>query len=207
MCDSIPSWIWREFIYGRYERVSRKNTAQFKWQAPLASGIEGTNCCGNVDWGYDGERRCQAIWFDPQQRFNCRAVGEWLSQYIFETIEEAQDQAAEWLWTYNNGRPDMAIDGITPAMKLKTAAWVLRLSPIKSGGITHLPPELRAAGHYFEKKAVPVRQSAAFSLGFGGFDFLFVQLSLLQTPWVRWLRSACATKSWDSMGRPWTLWD
>jgi putative transposase len=49
-------------------------------------------------------------------------VGEWLSQYIFETIKEAQDQAAEWLWTYNNGRPDMAIDGITPAMKLKTAA-------------------------------------------------------------------------------------
>ncbi|NKX62620.1 transposase, partial [Labrenzia sp. 5N] len=27
-----------------------------------------------------------------------------------------------WLWTYNNERPNMAIGGITPAMKLKTAA-------------------------------------------------------------------------------------
>jgi transposase InsO family protein len=43
-------------------------------------------------------------------------------QYIFETIEEAQDQATEWLWTYNNERPNMGIGGITPAMKLKTAA-------------------------------------------------------------------------------------
>ncbi len=47
---------------------------------------------------------------------------EWLGQYIFETIEEAQDQATEWLWTYNNERPNMGIGGITPAMKLKTAA-------------------------------------------------------------------------------------
>jgi len=63
----------------------------------------------------------------PQQnayieRFNRTVRGEWLGQYIFETIEEAQDQATEWLWTYNNERPNMGIGGITPAMKLKTAA-------------------------------------------------------------------------------------
>lgn len=63
----------------------------------------------------------------PQQnayieRYNRTVRGEWLGQYIFETIEEAQDQATEWLWTYNNERPNMGIGGITPAMKLKTAA-------------------------------------------------------------------------------------
>ena len=63
----------------------------------------------------------------PQQnayieRYNRTVRGEWLSQYIFETIEEAQDQATEWLWTYNNERPNMGIGGITPAMKLKAAA-------------------------------------------------------------------------------------
>jgi putative transposase len=47
---------------------------------------------------------------------------EWLSQYIFETLEEAQDQATQWLWTYNKDRPNTGIGGITPAMKLKTAA-------------------------------------------------------------------------------------
>ena len=63
----------------------------------------------------------------PQQnayieRYNRTVRGEWLSQYIFETIGEAQDQATQWLWTYNNERPNMGIGGITPAMKLKTAA-------------------------------------------------------------------------------------
>jgi len=63
----------------------------------------------------------------PQQnayieRYNRTIRGEWLSQYIFETIDEAQEQATEWLWTYNNERPNMGIGGITPAMKLKTAA-------------------------------------------------------------------------------------
>ena len=63
----------------------------------------------------------------PQQnayieRFNRTVRHEWLDENIFETIEEAQDQATKWLWTYNNDRPNMAICGITPAMKLKTAA-------------------------------------------------------------------------------------
>jgi putative transposase len=61
----------------------------------------------------------------PSHRNSVSTAGqwdEWLSQYIFETIQEAQDQATEWLWTYNNERPNMGIGGITPAMKLKTAA-------------------------------------------------------------------------------------
>nr|WP_246727600.1 DUF6538 domain-containing protein [Agrobacterium sp. MA01] len=35
---------------------------------------------------------------------------------------EAQEFATQWLWTYNNERPDMSIGGITPAQKLKMAA-------------------------------------------------------------------------------------
>jgi hypothetical protein len=35
----------------------------------------------------------------------------------------------------------MGIGGITPAMKLKTAAGILRLSPIKNGGITLSPAD------------------------------------------------------------------
>ncbi len=63
----------------------------------------------------------------PQQnayieRYNRTVRDEWLAQNIFETIEEAQEQATRWLWTYNNDRPNMAIGGITPAMKLKQAA-------------------------------------------------------------------------------------
>ena len=63
----------------------------------------------------------------PQQnayieRYNRTVRHEWLDQYIIETIEEAQDFATQWLWTYNNDRPNMGIGGMTPAMKLKMAA-------------------------------------------------------------------------------------
>jgi len=63
----------------------------------------------------------------PQQnayieRYNRTVRHEWLDQYIIETIEEAQDFATQWLWTYNNDRPNMGIGGITPAQKLKLAA-------------------------------------------------------------------------------------
>ena len=62
----------------------------------------------------------------PQQnarieRYNRTVRGEWLAQNIFEMIE-AQEQATEWLWTYNNDRPNMGIGEITPVMKLKKAA-------------------------------------------------------------------------------------
>ena len=75
----------------------------------------------------------------PQQnayveRYNRTVRHEWLDLYIFETIEEAQQIATDWLWTYNNERPSAncvaigsrpmsaGIGGITPAQKLKRAA-------------------------------------------------------------------------------------
>jgi putative transposase len=63
----------------------------------------------------------------PQQnayveRYNRTVRHEWLGQFLFETIQEVQDHATDWLWTYNNDRPNMAIGGITPAQKLKLAA-------------------------------------------------------------------------------------
>ncbi len=42
----------------------------------------------------------------PQQnayieRYTRTVRGEWLGQSIFEIIQEVQDQATEWLWTYD----------------------------------------------------------------------------------------------------------
>ena len=71
------------------------------------------------------EKRGIVLWFiqpgKPQQnayveRYNRTVRSEWLSQFVFETMEEVQEQATRWLWTYNNERPNMAIGGITPAM-------------------------------------------------------------------------------------------
>ena len=63
----------------------------------------------------------------PQQngyaeRYNRTVRYDWLNQYLFESLEEIQEFATKWLWTYNNERPNMGIGGITPAMKLARAA-------------------------------------------------------------------------------------
>jgi putative transposase len=63
----------------------------------------------------------------PQQngyveRYNRTVRYDWLNQYLFESLDEIQDFATKWLWSYNNERPNMGIGGITPAMKLKQAA-------------------------------------------------------------------------------------
>ena len=63
----------------------------------------------------------------PQQnayveRFNRTVRHEWLDQNLFESIEQAQQLATEWLWRYNAERPNMAIGGITPYQKLAMAA-------------------------------------------------------------------------------------
>ncbi len=76
-------------------------------------------------------RRCIRIDYiqpgKPQQnayveRFNRTVRYDWLSQTLFESIEEVQDAATRWLWTYNNERPNMALGGFTPRQKLAMAA-------------------------------------------------------------------------------------
>lgn len=61
---------------------------------------------------------------NPQQnayveRYNRTVRYDWLNQHMFMSIDEAQTSATEWLGTYNNERPNMAIGGITPAQKLE----------------------------------------------------------------------------------------
>jgi putative transposase len=63
----------------------------------------------------------------PQQnayveRYNRTVRYDWLNQYLFVSIEEVQDYATRWLWTYNYERPNMGIGGITPMQKLTMAA-------------------------------------------------------------------------------------
>ncbi|ASY89799.1 hypothetical protein CIW72_17015 [Xanthomonas citri pv. malvacearum] len=45
-----------------------------------------------------------------------------VARTLFDTIDQVQDKATRWLWTYNHERPNMALGGITPAMKLAMAA-------------------------------------------------------------------------------------
>jgi putative transposase len=61
---------------------------------------------------------------NPQQnayieRFNRTVRYDWLSHDIFESVEEVQYKATNWLWHYNHERPNMALGGFTPEQKLR----------------------------------------------------------------------------------------
>lgn len=62
----------------------------------------------------------------PQQnayveRYNRTVRYDWLAQYLFDSIEQVQESATRWLWTYNHERPNMVLGGITPMQKLMLA--------------------------------------------------------------------------------------
>ena len=52
------------------------------------------------------------------ERYNRTVRYDWLNQHMFMSIGEAQTSATQWLWTYNNERPNMAIGDMIPAQKL-----------------------------------------------------------------------------------------
>ena len=61
---------------------------------------------------------------NPQQNayiecFNRTVRNDWLSHYIYSDISEIQDIATDWLWTYNNERPNMGLGDITPIQQLE----------------------------------------------------------------------------------------
>ncbi len=71
-----------------------------------------------IDYIQPGKRQQNAY----VERFNRTVRYDSLSQTLFESIEEVQDAATRWLWTYNNERPNMALGGCTPRQKLAMAA-------------------------------------------------------------------------------------
>ncbi len=77
-----------------------------------------------VRWAKD---RGIVLWFiqpgNPQQnayveRFNRTMRYELLSANLFDSIAQAQDAATQWQWIYNNERPSMALNGLTPVQWL-----------------------------------------------------------------------------------------
>lgn len=55
------------------------------------------------------------------ERFNRTVRHEWLELHLFESIEQAQELATIWLWTYNNERPNSAIGRVPPRYLLNVA--------------------------------------------------------------------------------------
>ncbi len=55
------------------------------------------------------------------ERFNRTVRHEWLNQFLFNSIEHAQETVTCWKWSYNNEQPHTAIGGVPPRQKLVLA--------------------------------------------------------------------------------------
>jgi len=114
------------------ERVIRALEQVMEWRGkPRAIRCDnGPEYISNkiIEWAAKREIRLEHIQpGKPQQnayveRYNRTVRYDWLAQYLFDSIEEVQEYATRWLWTYNNERPNMALGGITPSQKLQMAA-------------------------------------------------------------------------------------
>ena len=70
------------------------------------------------------------------ERYNQTVRFDWLAPSVYLTTLQAQAEATRILWTYNNERPNTALDGITPVKKLAMITPVLLLKPLGNWGIT-----------------------------------------------------------------------
>ena len=101
---------WR----GRPQAIRRDNGPEYIAQALM-------------DWAND--KQITLMYIQPGkptqnayiERFNRTVRHEWLDLHVFDSIEQAQQLATQWLWIYNNERPHTAIGGIPPRQLLKAA--------------------------------------------------------------------------------------
>jgi transposase InsO family protein len=80
-----------EFISHEYIKWAKKNNIQLEYIQP-----------GNPQQNAYVERLNRTIKYS------------WVSQYLFESLEEVQEHATKWLWFYNHERPHKANDGFPP---------------------------------------------------------------------------------------------
>jgi len=114
------------------ERVTRALDQIIEWrgQPHTIRCDNGPEYISSVVQDWAKERGIQLAYIQPGkpqqnayiERYNRTVRYDWLAQQVFDTIEDAQEAATAWLWTYNNERPNMALDGITPAQQLAKAA-------------------------------------------------------------------------------------
>jgi putative transposase len=73
---------------------------------------------------------------NPQQnayieRYNRTIRYSWVSKHLFDSLEQVQNYATNWLWFYNHERPHKVNGGRPPLMSAET----LLLASVKNGSI------------------------------------------------------------------------
>ncbi len=103
---------------------------EWRGQPKVIRSDNGSEMCSAEFQTWAEKRGIQLLFIQPGkptqnayvERFNRTVRHEWLDQHLFETINYTQITATQWLWQYNNERPNMAIEGITPIQNRTLAA-------------------------------------------------------------------------------------
>lgn len=114
------------------ERVIRSLDRIIEWRGkPLVIRCDnGPEYISAVTLAWAAKRGIRIDFIQPGQpqqnayveRYNRTVRYDWLAHHLFDTLDEIQDFATRWLWTYNHDRPNMGLGGITPKQKLALAA-------------------------------------------------------------------------------------
>ena len=111
----------------------------------------------------------------PQQnayveRYNRTVRYDWLSQFLFDSIEEVQQHATRWLWSYNNERPHFALGGTPRGRGWRRWRRLYFSAPLKMGGLpmglnfdkteveTYISSSALSCSVFLQMKSVPILQ-------------------------------------------------
>ena len=136
MTSTVKGWVIEVDVSLPSERVTRALDRIIEWRGkPRKIRCWAEKRDIQLDYIRSGKPRQNAY----VERYNRTVRHEWREINDFATIEEAQLTSTQWLWIYNNERPNMALGVITPAMKF-AEAFKLKLSllqaSVKNGRIT-----------------------------------------------------------------------
>lgn len=114
------------------QRITRALDRIIEWRGKpkVIRSDNGSEMCSGEFQTWADNRGIRLMYIQPGkptqnayvERFNRTVRHEWLDEHLFESIDHAQRTATDWLWRYNNERPNMALGGITPKQKLALAA-------------------------------------------------------------------------------------
>ena len=82
----------------------------------------------NMEWAAKHHIHIQHIQLAKLQknayvdRFNRTVRYVWLSQHYWESINEVQEFATQWMYKYDHQRSNMTLDGIAPKQRLAMVA-------------------------------------------------------------------------------------
>ncbi len=119
-------------------RVIRSLEQVIEWRGKLGAlrRVNGPEYVSQTQVEWANKQQITLLYIQPGkptqnayiERFNRTARHEWLDMHSFESLDQARQLATQWLWEYNNLRPNTAIGGVPPRRLISVLASAVHIS-------------------------------------------------------------------------------